>query len=50
MKKRVYQIYVRAAILSQTFERKEALLRRTERVVMRAMSGMKLIDRKTAIN
>ena len=47
----VYRSYVRSAILhgSETWCLKEsgmAILRRTERAMMRSMCGVKLVDRK----
>ena len=52
MKGKVYRCCVRSAILygSETWclkENEKAILRRTERAMVRAMCGQKVVDRKT---
>ena len=52
MKNKVYRCCIRSAILygSEAWclkENEKAILRRTERAVVRAMCGQKVVDRKT---
>ena len=52
MKDKVYRFWVRSAILygSETWclkENEKAILRRTERAMVRTMCGQKVVDKKT---